>query len=65
MSYSPLGQGNRNEMYEEPMVKKIAAKYGKTEDQILLRFLTQKNIIVIPRSSNLEHIKENLNVFDF
>lgn len=65
MSYAPLGQGNLSEMYEEPLVKEIAAKYNKTEVQVLLRFLTQKNIIVIPRSTSPVHIKENISIFDF
>lgn len=65
MAYAPLGQGNRNEMYAEPAVLALAEKYGKTPAQILLRFLIQKNIAVIPRSTNTEHIRENFAVFDF
>ena len=42
MAYAPLGQGNRNEMYQEPVVLALAEKYNKTPAQILLRFLTQK-----------------------
>lgn len=65
MAYAPLGQGNRNEMFEEPIVCSLARKYQKTPSQILLRFLTQKEIVVIPRSSKLEHIQENFDIFDF
>lgn len=65
MAYAPLGQGNRNEMYQEPVVLSLADKYGKTPAQILLRFLTQKNISVIPRSTKPEHIRENIAIFDF
>ena len=65
MAYAPLGQGNRNEMFQEPAVFALAEKYGKTPAQILLRFLTQKDIAVIPRSTQPEHIKENLDLFDF
>ena len=43
----------------------LAEKYRKTPAQILLRFLTQKDIIVIPRSTNPEHIRENFDLFDF
>ncbi|KAJ8936796.1 hypothetical protein NQ318_021938 [Aromia moschata] len=43
------------------IVKKIAAKYGKTSAQILLR----KNVAVIPKSSNPERLKENIDIFDF
>ena len=65
MAYAPLGQGSRNEMYQEPAVLSLAEKYGKTPAQILLRFLTQKNIAVIPRSTQPEHIHENFALFDF
>ena len=65
MAYAPLGQGNRNEMYQEPVVIALSEKYGKTPAQILLRFLTQKGIIVIPRSTKPEHIRENFDLFGF
>lgn len=65
MAYAPLGQGNRNEMFGEPTVLALAEKYGKTSAQVLLRFLTQKGIAVIPRSTKSEHIKENFELFDF
>ena len=65
MAYAPLGQGSRNEMYREPTVLALAQKYGKTPAQIMLRFLTQKGVAVIPRSTRPEHIKGNLALFDF
>ena len=51
-------------MFGEPAVLALAEKYGKTPAQILLRFLTQKGIAVIPRSAQPEHIKENFDLFD-
>lgn len=65
MAYAPLGQGNRDEMFQELLVLSLAKKYSKTPAQILLRFLTQKGIIVIPRSTKPEHIRENFDLFDF
>ena len=65
MAYAPLVQSKRNEMYQEPVVLALAEKYGKTPAQILLRFLTQQGIAVIPRSTKPEHIRENFNLFDF
>lgn len=65
IAYTPLGQGSRNEMYQEPAVLSLAEKYGKTPAQILLRFLTQKGIAVIPRSTQPAHIRENFALFDF
>lgn len=65
MAYAPLGQGNRNEMFTEPEVVALAQKYNKQPSQILLHFLIQKGIIVIPRSTKPEHIRENFDIFDF
>lgn len=65
MAYAPLGQGSRNEMFSEPAVLTLAEQYGKAPAQILLRFLTQKGIAVIPRSTKPEHIRENFALFDF
>lgn len=65
MAYAPLGQGNRNEMFKEPVVLALAEKYGKTPAQVLLHFLTQKGIAIIPRSTKAEHMEENFNLFDF
>ena len=64
MAYAPLGQGGRNKMFSGPAVLALAQKYGKTPAQVLLRFLTQKGITVIPRSTEPEHIKENFELFD-
>ena len=52
-------------MYQEPAVLALSKKYGKTPAQILLRFLTQKGIAVIPRSTDPAHIQENFALFDF
>ena len=65
MAYAPLGQGSRNEIFRESSVLDLAKKYSKTPAPIMLRFLTQKSIAIIPRSTKLEHIKENFDLFDF
>lgn len=64
MSWFPLGHGN-TEMLSEPILKELANKYNKTVVQIILRWHTQMGFIVIPGSKNVEHIKENFNIFDF
>jgi 2,5-diketo-D-gluconate reductase A len=64
-AYSPLGQGLASEMTSEPIVIEIAQKYSRTPVQILLRFLVQNNIAIIPKSTHLERIKENADIFDF
>ena len=65
MAYAPLEQGKRNNMFSEPVIVSLAEKYGKTPAQILLRYFTQNNIIVIPRSMHIKHIQENIDIFDF
>jgi len=52
-------------LLEEELVQKLAKKHNKTPAQILLRWLIQRDICVIPKSVNPERIKENFNVFDF
>lgn len=54
-----------SELLEDPVVKQIAAKHGKTSGQILLKFLVTKSIPVIPKSVTPSRIKENFQLFDF
>ncbi|XP_038206661.1 1,5-anhydro-D-fructose reductase-like [Zerene cesonia] len=48
-----------------PEVKDIAVKHGKTTAQVLLRFLVQQKVVVIPKSTSEKRIKENANIYDF
>ena len=64
-AYAPLGQGRANEMFAEPAVKALAEKYGKTPAQVLLRFLIQCDVAVIPKSVHEKRIRENIDIFDF
>jgi diketogulonate reductase-like aldo/keto reductase len=61
-AYSPLASGGR---INHPSINKIADKYGKTNAQIVLRWCLQHATIPLPRSTNPEHIKQNINIFDF
>lgn len=61
-SYSPLGVGR---LIEEPTVTTIAAEYGRTPAQVLVRWNLQLDNVVVSRSSKPERVAENLDVFDF
>ena len=65
MAYAPLGQGRKNEMFENPVLLEIAKAHGKSAVQVALRFLMQNGVVVIPKSVHEERIKENLDLFDF
>jgi len=64
MSWYPLGHGDSN-LLNEPVFCELGKKYGKTPAQIILRWHTQMDFVVIPGSKNVDHIKENFSIFDF
>lgn len=63
-SWAPFAEG-RNDIFKNKTLVSIAQKYNKSVAQIILHWLTQRNIIVIPKSVNKERIIENFNIFDF
>lgn len=63
-AWAPFGEGRKN-MFELSELKEIGDKYGKTVAQVILRWHLQRDIVVIPKSTHLERMKENFNVFDF
>jgi len=63
-SWAPLGEG-MSSVLSEPTLVNIAEKYQKSTAQVILRFLTQQHIMVIPKSTNPAHIAENLDIFNF
>lgn len=60
--WSPLAQ---SKVMNEPAIAAMTEKYGKSAAQITLRWEIQRGLIVIPRSKNPAHIRENIDVFDF
>ena len=64
MSWSPMARGENN-FFNNELLKSIGQKYNKTVAQVALRFLTQENVIVIPKSTHKERMKENFEIFDF
>ena len=63
-AWSPLTQG-QPDFFSDECLKGIGAKYGKTNAQVALRWLLQRGIVAIPKSTHKERMQENLNVFDF
>ena len=63
-AWAPLGGGRYNP-FEDEMLKGIAAKYNKSVGQVILRWDIQRGVVVIPKSTHVERIKENIDIFDF
>ena len=64
MAWSPLGHGDKN-LINEPVFTELAAKYGKSNAQIILRWHVQSGNVVFPGSRNPNHIRDNFDIFDF
>lgn len=61
-SWSPLARGK---VFDNQLLKDIAKAHQKSVSQICLRWITQHNVIIIPKSNSPERIEENINIFDF
>ena len=64
MSWGPLAEG-RNGFFSNELLGEIGKKYGKSIPQVALRWLLQRGVIIIPKSTHKERMAENLNIFDF
>lgn len=62
VAYSPLARGG---IGNHKVLGRIGAAHGKSAAQVALRFLVQQNVVVIPRTSKIERLKENAAIFDF
>ena len=63
-AWAPFAEG-RNGLFTNPVLKEIATKHGKSVAQVVLRWHHQRGVIAIPRSSNPQHRRENLAIFNF
>lgn len=63
-AWSPFAQG-RNDLFSNQTLAAIGKKHNKSIAQVTLRWLIQRGIVAIPRTSSKEHMMENINIFDF
>ena len=63
-SWGPFAEG-KNNIFKNELLLSIAGKYKKSVAQVILRWLTQRGVVVIPKSVRKERIIENFNIFDF
>ncbi len=63
-SWGPFAEG-RNNLFTNPTLTAIGAEHGKSVGQVVLRWLTQRQVVVIPKSVRPERMAENLQIFDF
>lgn len=64
MAWAPLAEG-RNNFFTNPVLEAIGRKYGKSVAQVALRWLYQRDIIIIPKSTHIERMRQNLDILDF
>ena len=63
-AWAPFGEG-RNNMFSNEVLCEIAKNHNKSVAQVILRWLTQRNVVALSKSTSVERIKENFNIFDF
>ena len=63
-AWAPFAEGKRD-IFNNPTVKAIAGRHGKTAAQVMLRWLNQRGVVVIPKSVSKARMAENLDIFDF
>lgn len=63
-AWAPLAEG-KHEIFHNEVIAKIGEKYDKTNAQVILRWLIQQGLVVIPKTVHRERMIENLNIFDF
>lgn len=63
-AWAPFAEG-QNDIFNHPVLKAIAERHGKGVGAVILRWLNQRNIVVIPKSAHKERMIENFNIFDF
>jgi 2,5-diketo-D-gluconate reductase A len=63
-SWGPFAEG-RNNLFSDPTLTEIGAAHGTSVAQVVLRWLIQRDVVVIPKSVRIDRMRENIDVFDF
>jgi diketogulonate reductase-like aldo/keto reductase len=63
-AWAPFAEG-KNEIFSNPILKKIGDKYNKSIAQVIVRWLIEQDVLVLAKSVNIKRMKENMDVFDF
>ena len=63
-SWAPFAQG-KNNLFNQELLVALSSKYHKNIAQVVLRWLIQRKVVLIPKLTNMERTNENFNVFDF
>lgn len=64
MSWGPLAEG-KNDFFNNPTLKQIGEKYGKSVAQVALRYLYERDVVLIPKSANKDRMAQNIDIFNF
>ena len=63
-AWAPFAEGN-NDVFHNEVLQSIADKHGRTVGQVMLRWLIERGVVVIPKSAHKERMEENIKVFGF
>ena len=63
-AWAPFAEG-KNDYFNNPVLKQVGEKYGKSAAQVALRFLLQSDVVLIPKSARKSRMEENFGIFDF
>lgn len=64
MAWGPLAEGKHN-IFSHPVLSEIGEKYGKTPAQIALKWNVQRGVVIIPKSTHIERMEQNIDIWDF
>ena len=63
-AWGPLAEGKHG-IFTHPVLSEIGARYGKTAAQIALKWNTQRGVSILPKSIHIEHMEQNIDIWDF